>query len=422
MKNNVLNRIVKGALSAQYGQVITMAFQLISVPIFLKYWGADKYGEWLILLTIPMFISMMELGIFAVVVNRITIGISEGEGGVKKIASTLNSFLIYLVVIFLVISSVFIFLEIDNDYSIYSLLISYSFALLLCNYYTTLTRVTREYHSGTFFNHSIRLLEYSFIILSVFFDFEIMTTILIMVVVRVSLVLLFSLFLTKKYDWLRLIWVSKFEFFSHLGGKKAFNYSLLPVSFLLNNQVPILIIGHALGNECVVVFSTLRTFFRFLNQFVTSFTNSSWQEFSHLKIMNETLKMKRLLSKISVFSLLVSTLAFFSYILLGPHILEVWLKDSFSYSEQVYVTLLLSIIMFTLWQPYHIYLSATDNYSFHSRFYFIIQVFSMATLFAFSSSLMTISLVLFIVELIMFVVSFLFVKLDFNRCVDNEVS
>ncbi|EKO3378584.1 hypothetical protein ONZ70_003798 [Vibrio fluvialis] len=422
MKNHILNRIIKGTLSSQYGQLITIAFQLISVPVFLKYWGTDKYGEWLLLLTIPMFVSMMELGVFAVVVNRITVGVSDGKRNIKTIASTLNSFIIYLIVSFLLLYTSLIFFELGKDYYIYCLLISYSFALLLCNYYTTLTRVTKEYHFGTFVNHSIRLIEYVFIILSVYFKFEIITTILIMLIVRLSLVLFFSLYLMKRYYWLRLIGVSKFEFFSHLGGKKVFNYSLLPISFLLNNQAPVLIIGYTLGNEYVVVFSTLRTFFRFLNQFVTSLTNSSWQEFSHLKIMNEMSKIKILLNKISLFSLLVSVIAFLSYVFFGPYILECWLKGSLVYSEPVYLTLLLSIIMFTLWQPYHVYLSATDNYNFHSRFYFVVQIFSMTALFYFSSSLMALSLILLVAELIMFIAVLFFVKFDFSRSVANGSS
>ena len=51
--------------------------QVLSVPIFITYLGVDMYGEYILLLTIPGFLVLGEVGFNAVVNNEIVFKIAN---------------------------------------------------------------------------------------------------------------------------------------------------------------------------------------------------------------------------------------------------------------------------------------------------------------------------------------------------------
>ena len=73
------NRIIKGISANLVSQVINAAIQLVSLPIFLKYWGADLYGEWLILSSIPIYLSMSDIGFGVAAANEMTMKIAQNK-------------------------------------------------------------------------------------------------------------------------------------------------------------------------------------------------------------------------------------------------------------------------------------------------------------------------------------------------------
>jgi hypothetical protein len=59
---NVLRRIRNGLGANLYSQIATVIVQLVGAPILLHAWGAQLYGEWLVLSAIPAYLSMSDLG------------------------------------------------------------------------------------------------------------------------------------------------------------------------------------------------------------------------------------------------------------------------------------------------------------------------------------------------------------------------
>lgn len=51
--------------------VLTLAFQLVSVPVCLKYWGKDSYGTWLALLSAFLMLRALDGGFVAFVGNKL---------------------------------------------------------------------------------------------------------------------------------------------------------------------------------------------------------------------------------------------------------------------------------------------------------------------------------------------------------------
>lgn len=58
----IRRRLIKGLSANAFSQVVNIAIQLTSVPIFLHFWGVDLYGKWLIVSSIPAYLSMSDIG------------------------------------------------------------------------------------------------------------------------------------------------------------------------------------------------------------------------------------------------------------------------------------------------------------------------------------------------------------------------
>jgi O-antigen/teichoic acid export membrane protein len=58
----VLGRLVSGSLANIYGQAINVVVQLLSVPLLAATWGVERYGQWLMLYTIPTYLLLSDIG------------------------------------------------------------------------------------------------------------------------------------------------------------------------------------------------------------------------------------------------------------------------------------------------------------------------------------------------------------------------
>jgi hypothetical protein len=61
-RNTVRSRLFRGASATALTPIVTAVIQLAAMPCFLHFWGAAKYGDWLILSAIPSYLSLRDLG------------------------------------------------------------------------------------------------------------------------------------------------------------------------------------------------------------------------------------------------------------------------------------------------------------------------------------------------------------------------
>ncbi|WP_206747249.1 hypothetical protein, partial [Vibrio splendidus] len=214
------NRLIKGMLSSYYGQVITILFQLISVPFFINYWGEARYSDWLVIFTIPSIIGMMELGVFNVIVNEIvTLNKSVLKNRNREsynLASSVNTVLCIVIFFLLIVSSVAYIIEFGYLYAIVFL---YSMALILTNYYNALFKVTVEFHVASFIANTIRLFEYFIILLFAYVDLSFEDIFLTLCMVRVLSLILMLNFPMRKRGLCGIVSFEKFNFSSYVSIK-----------------------------------------------------------------------------------------------------------------------------------------------------------------------------------------------------------
>ena len=65
-------RILASSAALLVSQGVTAAIYLISVPLFLHFWDAARYGKWVILTAVPTYFAMSDGGIVPVAANKIS--------------------------------------------------------------------------------------------------------------------------------------------------------------------------------------------------------------------------------------------------------------------------------------------------------------------------------------------------------------
>ena len=107
----MINRLFKGIGANFLGQAINIASKIVLVPLFLLAWGADIYGEWLLLSSMVAYLSLTEMGAHLYIVNRMTQAYAHRDNDqFRKILHTgLALFLIIPVAVFIIFVTVIFF-------------------------------------------------------------------------------------------------------------------------------------------------------------------------------------------------------------------------------------------------------------------------------------------------------------------------
>ena len=74
------------AVMQVYGQSSLLAFQFLAVPAFLATWGSELYGEWLVLMAVPLLFSQLNVGFGSAAAPIMARALHENRSGVASAA------------------------------------------------------------------------------------------------------------------------------------------------------------------------------------------------------------------------------------------------------------------------------------------------------------------------------------------------
>ncbi|MDO9584948.1 MAG: hypothetical protein Q7I93_00510, partial [Syntrophales bacterium] len=74
-----LHRLLLGVGSSGMSQVIAAAQPILLVPLFLRAWGADEYGRWLVLTALVSYFSLLDFGGQNYIGNLLAIDHARGK-------------------------------------------------------------------------------------------------------------------------------------------------------------------------------------------------------------------------------------------------------------------------------------------------------------------------------------------------------
>ena len=79
MRKGLTDRILRGTAGTIMRQLINVFGQLVLLPIYLKYWGSELFGEWQILSAAVAYVGLLDFGMQTFAVNRMNQSYSRGD-------------------------------------------------------------------------------------------------------------------------------------------------------------------------------------------------------------------------------------------------------------------------------------------------------------------------------------------------------
>ena len=278
MKENtqpVIQRLRKGLGAQGFGQAVNLFIRLAEVPLFLAFWGPERYGEWLMVAAIPAYLAMADGGFTGATQREMTMrmGAGDRQGALAVFQSTWVLLLIVSTVVMAAAVLTAVLMPLDQWLHLKSMpgdtltavillltahiIVSFQGGLIYGGY-----SCEGRYARGTFLIAVTYLLDFGGLALAVMLGGGPIEAAFGFLGGRVLGLLIFLLDLPKVAPWLRFGWASA----SRDEVARLFRPSLASMAFplgeALNTQGMRLVMGLVLGPAAVAVFSSIRTLCR----------------------------------------------------------------------------------------------------------------------------------------------------------------
>lgn len=380
-------RILKSFGASSFGIAVTLGSQLLLVPFLLIFWGADTYGEWLILSAMPTYIAIADFGFTEYFVNRATRSSAKGKRIFARIFSATgfysNIFLsgIFLILFYLmIVTSGFLEffsiekIERNSALIIVSILAFYAFFCCITTYQTAIYRAELLNHRSLLIVNFVRVLEVFLLVLLVSVFRQPFYAALALLVSRVVGVFIFWMDIKnnlKNIDF-------SFKYFRARRAKIAIStslyYFLFPLTNLLQTQGVLLAISAGTNPSFVALFSSLRTISKAVTQIVNAINASTWQEFAWLSAKGEIQVLNRLVLRSALTSAAVGLLFLTIFYIAGSDILRVWTVGELVDSNGLLIVLSLGVLFNSVWITIANCLRASDNHGYLNYIYLLCSV------------------------------------------------
>lgn len=368
-------RIVKGLGANAFGQVVNIIIQLVSVPIFLHFWSADLYGKWLIVSSIPGYLSMSDIGFSSAAGNEMTMLTARRD--FQAAARIFQSAWVFVTGICLIIGLLVVALAYLLPFDIWfnlkplprtqvslviCLLSAYTLVLQQGGLIDAAFRSDGRYAEGTALANVVRFMEMFLTLFSVAIGGQLETAAAILLVSRILGTSWMWLMFKRANQWLSLGYTQACWQTIAMMSKPAIAFMVFPMGQALTIQGMTLAVGGILGPVAVVVLTTTRTVTRIVLQFITLINCAFWPELSSAFGSGDLLLARKLYQKASTFSFWLAVAISFVLVVAGPWLLLTWTGRHIQLDLPLFYLMLLLVISGSIWQSSSVVLMATNTH------------------------------------------------------------
>lgn len=360
--DNVAGRIFRGLGANVYLQAVVVVVQLASVPILLHYWGAQLYGEWLILFAIPAYLSMTDLGFSQSAGNDMIARIACGDkAGALVVFHSLCALLVAAAAAGLVASAALVAaLPISRWMHLRTIgVTSIRWVLWLLASEILVKLMEGAVHAGFrsngqyAFHHTAYattlLAQQSSVWVAAALGQGPVAAALSFAAVRWAVTPTLAVVMVRRHPWLR-------PGFRHarLGelrrlAKPAAANLAVPLSQAINLQGMVLAVGATLGPLPVVVFTTLRTLSRYPVRVAWGVSGAVEPELAAAWGMRKMALLRRLYIRSVSSSFWAGLMLALALLLTGRWVLALWTHGRVEMDGMLFSWLLLTAVVGVLW-------------------------------------------------------------------------
>jgi O-antigen/teichoic acid export membrane protein len=385
---SVRQRLAASLGANVYSYITTIIVQIALVAILLRAWGPTLYGEWLIVSTIPSYLSVSDLGLGTVVGNEMTLSSGRGDKVATNTAfqsvavAILALGLIGLLPLTFALAQVplgnLLGLSLIVGGGLSSLIALLIFQVWLNQIQTLFQAGFRSnglYAFGTTLANTLRLVESLSLAFAAMMGSSPLIGALLMTLMRALGTLLIGIKMHRQVSWLR-FGVSEFNFgILRSMIKPSVFFLAFPVANALNMQTPLLFVGTYFGADQAALFSTTRTLTRAVQQLMNIINSSVWPEMSRAFGEGKTLlliRLNRTAVKMSFWACIccVAVLSFS-----GQLIYETWIHRSIQFDRVLFDLLLSVMLVNSFWYTASVVLAATNRHAGLATIYLLANAF-----------------------------------------------
>ena len=336
--------------------------QLGSVPLLLHAWGAARYGDWLLLSAIPIYLSLSDLGFGDASGSDMAMRVAANDraGALRTFQSswvlvTAVSFSILLMASLAVLSvpwQAWLKLSsVSSSQAAEIILVLAAWVVVAQQSGVTESgyRCDGNFALGTAWIALLRLAEVGIATTIAVLGGSLLAVACAYLAVRSVGTLAYALLLRQRSPWIHYgIREAKWQTIRQLAAP-AFGFIAFPVGQALSFQGFTILVGALLGPIAVVSFSTLRTLSRLNFQLITVFKHALWPELSMAFGAGDISLARRLHRHACQASLGLSVAGGAALWVFGPFIYHFWIRQNIAFDAVCFHILLLAVIVNSLW-------------------------------------------------------------------------
>jgi O-antigen/teichoic acid export membrane protein len=375
MDSHTKRRLVWSFFSATVSRLSQTFIQFLQVPVFLHFWSVPLYGEWLVLNSIPTYLSFSNSGFGTVAGNDMTMMVAGGdrESALRTFQSCWWLIVFTCSTITVLLCAALYFLpaarmlkigqisETDTKWIIFYLAISILLAQLeqlLQSAYRSIGR----YPYGAFVKSAMALAAFSCTLLSVALGHGARTTGLVYACASIGGTIFLSLLVKHDIPWIEFGWRHASLAEVKRLVRPAVAFMAFPIGNSLSISGPQLALNYALGPTAVVIFVTARTVSRGALQMV-QMVNSTFEPELTLSFGAKKIELTRSLHRRACqLALIVAAVTVTGVMTIGPYFLSHWTGGHVPPSRGLLSILLLVVVIYALWSTSSTLMTATNQH------------------------------------------------------------
>jgi O-antigen/teichoic acid export membrane protein len=384
MDGSTKRRLLLGFIVNWIGKLATSIIQLVQVPVFLHFWNTPLFGEWLILNSIPAYLSFSSIGFGNVAGNEMTMMVARNdrESALRVFQSCWWLIVLICATVIILFSGTLYFLpaarllkltyinEYDTKWIIFYLGLSVLFGQieqLLQSAYRCIGR----YPYGTSLKTALSFIAFGGMIASVALGKGPRTAALVFAAINTAGTALLCLFVRHDIPWLQFGW--KHASFAEIRRLAPFAvaYMGFPIGNALNISGTLLAVGYALGPVAVVVFGTARTVSRVALQMVSMMNITFEPEMSIAYGAGNYELIRTLLRRACQLALIVAIVVVLIMMTFGPWFLTHWTGGHVPPSRPLLSILLLVVVFYSLWSTSAALITSTNQHQRLATYYLV---------------------------------------------------
>ena len=373
MDSGTQKRLALGFLSNWVSKLAGTIIQLVQVPVFFHFWSVPLYGEWMIVTSIPTYLSFSNIGFGSVAGNEMTmlVAAEDRDGALRVFQSCWWLIAILCGVTIAAMSAALYLLPVAQKLKLSSIsaldtkwIIFYLGVSVLLGQLEQLLqsayRCIGRYAYGSFLKSAISLASFTCMIVPVALGGGPRMTALVFAVANVAGTLLLCVLVRKDIPWVEYGWShASFGEIRKLTGP-AIAFMGFPIGNALNLSGTLLAVGYALGPTEVAIFSTARTVSRVALQMVQMVNSTFWPEMSIAFGRKNTDLTRTLHRRACQMALIIAVAVVIGMMTVGPWFLSHWTGGHVPPSRALLSLLLIVVVFYALWSTSSTLLAAIN--------------------------------------------------------------